>query len=55
MRKRKTIWLAERNAQGWIIIHGAIGTRRYLYYSMREACRRYRAECLEKQAVFICQ
>lgn len=47
-----SIYMVEKSANGWIIIRGIIGTRRYLYYSKREAVRRYRKEVLEKRIVF---
>lgn len=47
-----SIYAVDKNAQGWITIRGIIGTRRYLYYSKREAVRRYRKEVLEKRIVF---
>ena len=41
-----SIYAVDKNANGWIIIRGIIGTRLYLYYSKREAVRRYRKEVL---------
>ena len=41
----------EYNREGYLVIHGAIGMRKYLYYTRREARRRYLDECRKK--VFI--
>lgn len=49
---RGSIWSVDRAANGWILIRGIIGDRRYLYYSVREAKRRYRAEVLKNRVVY---
>ena len=47
-----SIYTVDKTPSGWIVIRGIIGTRRYLYYSKREAIRRYRKEVLEKRLVY---
>lgn len=49
--RRGSIWFVDK-ANGWIVIHGIIGTRKYLYYSEREARRLYRNEVLRKRCCF---
>lgn len=44
MPNAKWIWSICRNTEGYYIIFGKIGSRRYLYYTKREAIRKYNAE-----------
>jgi len=53
MPRQGSIYYAEKDPHtGWILIRGCIGPRRYLYYSMREAKAKYRAEVLEKRICY---
>ena len=38
----------EKNREGYWVIHGCIGIRRYLYYTKREARKRYIEEVKQK-------
>ena len=40
--KRSPIYFVERNGQGYWVIYGLAGVRKYLYYSKAEAMKRYR-------------
>lgn len=40
--RRSPIYFVERNAQGYWVIYGLAGVRKYLYYSKAEAMRLYR-------------
>lgn len=50
---RSMIDFMERSREGYWVIWGAVGMRRYLYYTKREARQRYLEEC--RQKVFINQ
>lgn len=47
-RLPKSIGFVEKNASGAYVIHGDIGTRRYMGYTKREAIARYNAEAKKK-------
>ena len=49
--RAKLIFSTERMQSGYICIRGIIGERLYLYYSKREAERRYRAEAKKHRMV----
>ena len=40
--RRSPIYFVERNGQGYWVIYGLAGVRKYLYYSRAEAVRLYR-------------
>lgn len=40
--RRSPIYFVERNGQGYWVIYGLAGVRKYLYYSKAEAMKRYR-------------
>ena len=46
--RRSMIDFMERNREGYWVIWGAVGMRRYLYYAKREARKRYLDECRQK-------
>lgn len=39
-----SINLIEKNREGYLVIHGIIGTKRYLYYPKKEAIKMYMEE-----------
>lgn len=41
---KSQIYFTERTAGGWVLVAGVIGFRRYLYYTITEAKKRYREE-----------
>lgn len=43
------IWSCSSEVNGWVTINGVMGVKRYLYYSIREARRRY---CKEARELF---
>lgn len=47
-RLPKSIGFVEKNAYGAYVIHGDIGTRRYMGYTKKEAIARYNAEAKKK-------
>lgn len=41
---KSQIYFAERTAGGFVLVAGVIGFRRYLYYTVTDAKKRYREE-----------